>query len=232
MTQQAKMLPLHEAAKNGYIHCAELLLEKQAVDMNEKNGQGLTPLHLAAMGGHLELVRLLVESGVDIDALTETQRKTVEEVAKTPEIVAYLHAIRTSQVSVAFDFQDLQNPSFNLLPDALHSGFLWKSSGREKNKAKGWQRRWFVLLPSFVITYFKSPKVLLHPFSSLLLFLCHSSFTFVALSRSCSFFTQYLFSFSSREANLLLSLLLFCHTNSSSLFFHGVLDSLSIMTTD
>lgn len=189
-TTQEKMLPLHEAAKKGYIHCAELLLEKQAVDMNEKNGQGLTPLHLAAMGGHLELVRLLVENGVDIDALTEPQRKTVEEVAKTPEIVAYLHAVRTSQVSVAFDFQDFQNPSFNLLPDALHSGFLWKSSGREKNKAKGWQRRWFVLLPSFVITYFKSPKVLFPSFLS-----SSSSSSSVSLSLSASFLSSIFFFF-------------------------------------
>lgn len=40
----------------------------------------------------------------------------------------------------------------------IHQGHLLKSSGREKGKPKGFQKRWFILSPTFV-TYYKTEKV-------------------------------------------------------------------------
>lgn len=58
---------LHECIKNGYLDCAELLLQNGA-DVNLGNlNDGLTPLHDAAREGDREVVAFLLQKGAAVD---------------------------------------------------------------------------------------------------------------------------------------------------------------------
>jgi hypothetical protein len=59
--------PLHEAAINGHVEIARLLLQNGA-EVNAKNNYVSTPLHFAASHGHVEILHLLVENGADLEA--------------------------------------------------------------------------------------------------------------------------------------------------------------------
>jgi len=61
--------PLHYAARNNHLSCAELLLD-HGFDTNAVTGAGgATPLHRAAYMGHMDMVRLLVARGADVTIL-------------------------------------------------------------------------------------------------------------------------------------------------------------------
>lgn len=54
--------PLQEAAANGHVGVAKILLEKGA-DPNLRNEGGATPMHYAAKHGYVEIIKLLFENG-------------------------------------------------------------------------------------------------------------------------------------------------------------------------
>ena len=143
--------PLHEAAKHGYINCIKLLLESNEVDLNEKDNLGFTPLQVAAEHSQLEAAKVLLESGADIDKRSNDD-KTAVEIAKDEKMVALLRMWEKQLEPESSSSMDGQG-------EIIHEGFLWKSSGREKNKAKGWQKRWFVVKKDGTIPYYKSKKV-------------------------------------------------------------------------
>ena len=49
---------LHEAALEGYMNIAEILLDR-GIDINSKNDNGSTALHWAAMKGNMNIVEIL-----------------------------------------------------------------------------------------------------------------------------------------------------------------------------
>jgi len=59
--------PLMQAAQEGRITTVRHLLRK-GVDVNDKNGVGITALMLAARGDHLEVIRVLLAAGADPNA--------------------------------------------------------------------------------------------------------------------------------------------------------------------
>jgi ankyrin repeat protein len=62
--------PLHDAARRGLIHVAELLISHGA-DVNSKEDyEGRTPLHLAAGNNQLRMVDYLLSRGADIDTVS------------------------------------------------------------------------------------------------------------------------------------------------------------------
>lgn len=62
--------PLHYAARNGRVECAQYLLQEQPdADVDVRSGDGTTPLHLACFGGHLGMVQYLVDTaGANVHA--------------------------------------------------------------------------------------------------------------------------------------------------------------------
>lgn len=60
---------LHEAAAEGKVECARLLLGAGAT-VSAANNEGKTPLHHAALYGHVGVVRLLLDSAAVVDART------------------------------------------------------------------------------------------------------------------------------------------------------------------
>jgi hypothetical protein len=59
--------PLHDAAYNGHIKIAHLLLQNGA-EVNAKDDGGNTPLHWAAEEDNIDVLHLLVENGADLEA--------------------------------------------------------------------------------------------------------------------------------------------------------------------
>jgi len=61
-TDDWKDIPLHDAARSGYLSVVKLLVERGA-DVRLKDNEGSTLLHDVAFYGHLPVVKLLVDSG-------------------------------------------------------------------------------------------------------------------------------------------------------------------------
>ena len=70
--------PLHYAAGEGHLHCAELLLELGggAIEVNCKNNSGGTPFHKAADNGHVDCAELLNKYGADVNQQDEWWGRT------------------------------------------------------------------------------------------------------------------------------------------------------------
>ncbi len=63
--------PLHDAARKGFVHIAELLLS-HAADINSKEeDQRRTPLHRAVAANKLRMVQYLLSSGADVNAVAD-----------------------------------------------------------------------------------------------------------------------------------------------------------------
>lgn len=62
--------PLHEAAHNGHLRVAEMLLDygggSELLDAGDNDGR--TSLHVACQRGHIDIVRLLVHKGANLEA--------------------------------------------------------------------------------------------------------------------------------------------------------------------
>jgi len=58
---------LHEAAYNGHVEVAEILIA-HGMDVNCRTSAQHTPLHIAAWHRYPEMVRLLISKGADVDA--------------------------------------------------------------------------------------------------------------------------------------------------------------------
>jgi hypothetical protein len=67
--------PLLAAAKHGLVAAAHLWLAL-GLDVNGRDGAGLTALHLAGGAGHLDLVKLLITAGASFTARDHTYRAT------------------------------------------------------------------------------------------------------------------------------------------------------------
>ena len=59
--------PLHDAAYNGHVEIANLLLQNGA-ELNARRDNGDTPLHDAADKGHVEITRLLLQNGAEVNS--------------------------------------------------------------------------------------------------------------------------------------------------------------------
>ena len=63
--------PLHDAARLGLIHIAELLISSGADVNSKENAERRTPLHLAAANGRLKMVDYLLSRGAAVDAVAD-----------------------------------------------------------------------------------------------------------------------------------------------------------------
>ena len=63
--------PLHDAARLGLIHVAELLIASGADVNSKEDAERRTPLHLAAANGRLKMVDYLLSRGAAIDAVAD-----------------------------------------------------------------------------------------------------------------------------------------------------------------
>jgi ankyrin repeat protein len=87
--------PLSYAAENGHVGVVELLLQREDVDINARDGKGRTPLWHACVngstdtedghsgiGGHEAVALLLLERGADVDARDDDGRAPLWYAAK------------------------------------------------------------------------------------------------------------------------------------------------------
>lgn len=65
LTDHMGETPLHLAAMNGFLGCAQLLCTPATV--NAKSGEGNTPLHLATLNSNKRIVAFLLSQGADAD---------------------------------------------------------------------------------------------------------------------------------------------------------------------
>ena len=69
-------LPIHEAATEGFVECAQLLIENGA-NLTLECSEGLTPLEMAVISGNFECAELLIRSGAPIDKIKRGFREPV-----------------------------------------------------------------------------------------------------------------------------------------------------------
>jgi ankyrin repeat protein len=62
------MTSLHRACNNGYVECAQILLDKGKADIHIKDEDGSTPLHYATMNEDLKMAQMLIEYHAAINA--------------------------------------------------------------------------------------------------------------------------------------------------------------------
>ncbi len=72
---------LHQAAEDGYLAVAKVLLETGA-DKDAQDNAMRTPLHLAARNGHLAIAKLLVEMSVDTNSKDNAGRMPLHHAAQ------------------------------------------------------------------------------------------------------------------------------------------------------
>ena len=77
--------PLHDAAEDGKIEVAKLLIESGAL-VDAKDNDGFTPLHIAAVNGKLESAKCLIENGANVTAKTTLQKTPLYYAAKNGEV--------------------------------------------------------------------------------------------------------------------------------------------------
>lgn len=63
-------LPIHEAASEGHVECAQVLIENGAV-LTAESKDGVSPLEAAVYGGNFECAELLIKSGAPIDKIRD-----------------------------------------------------------------------------------------------------------------------------------------------------------------
>jgi hypothetical protein len=73
--------PLDNAALNGHIEIARLLLQNGA-EVNVRNNYGNTPLHYAAENGHVDILHLLVENGANLEAQSNYGERALHYAAR------------------------------------------------------------------------------------------------------------------------------------------------------
>jgi ankyrin repeat protein len=74
---EAKRTPLHHAAASGNLELMRILIDQGHLDINARDGAGLTPLTLAIMAGKTETVKFLLENHADVSLTSdETYRMT------------------------------------------------------------------------------------------------------------------------------------------------------------
>ena len=71
--------PLYQAARNGKVATARLLIDHGA-NVHRADNRGWTPLHAASHNGHLGIVKLLLRRNANVDVLNKAN-KTADELA-------------------------------------------------------------------------------------------------------------------------------------------------------
>jgi ankyrin repeat protein len=64
--------PLHDAARFGFIHIADLMISCGADVNSKEDSEGRTPLHLAAANDRLRMVEYLLSKGANIDSVAHS----------------------------------------------------------------------------------------------------------------------------------------------------------------
>ena len=102
-TKHTSLENIFEAIERGNIEIVKWHLSA-GVDVNVKDGIGVTPLHFAVLGGHKELAELLIANGADVNLRSSMVVKTEdgsdgEQAAQ--EITALDRAIGGKHMEVA-----------------------------------------------------------------------------------------------------------------------------------
>ncbi|XP_060587373.1 transient receptor potential cation channel subfamily A member 1 homolog, partial [Ruditapes philippinarum] len=69
-------IPLHIAARKGYLDCLKILISVGKVDVFRKSEHGITALHLAAANGSIRVVEELLKSGPGLKHLKDESKRT------------------------------------------------------------------------------------------------------------------------------------------------------------
>ena len=165
--------PLHAASASSQVACARLLV-KYGAPVNSLSLSNKTPLDLCPAESAVEnFLKSYLREGDNMFSdqnsssnpnnqlhnhrvrLNPSQTTTITTTTPTTNITEE----RLSTGSISPISSITQSPSFSrkshirnsstdkpfLIDGISLEGYLWKSSGRETNKAKGWQKRWFVV---------------------------------------------------------------------------------------
>ena len=106
--RKSKKTPLHDAAENGSLDIAKLLInEGSEVDLEDKDGR--TPLHYAAgMGGDqsFEIVRLLIEAGANVNKKNNDGETALSSVARLNDLPLAIYLVEEAGADVTFRYKD------------------------------------------------------------------------------------------------------------------------------
>ncbi|MCL7032641.1 hypothetical protein MKW94_027747, partial [Papaver nudicaule] len=112
---------LHIAAAGGSLQVCRYLLETLKLDVDPKDGRGITPLYHAIFEGHLDTVRYLLENGAYADASSDANYTPLRCAAESGDIkIITLLLSRGARVDVASrSGTALQEAAFNGHRDAV-----------------------------------------------------------------------------------------------------------------
>lgn len=125
-------MPLHLAAMNGFLGCAQLLCTPATV--NAVSGEGNTPLHLATMNSNKRIVAFLLSQGADAD-LQNKKKETARGIAAAKKDKQLLDYFDPEKLQLLEEIEKAQDKEEDLIGQVVDMKNAMEAEIRKRETA-------------------------------------------------------------------------------------------------
>lgn len=132
VTDHMGEMPLHLAAMNGFLGCAQLLCTPETV--NAVSSEGNTPLHLATMNANKRLVAFLLAQGADAD-LANKNKETPRGIAAAKKDKQLLDYFDPEKLRLLEEIEKMRDKEEDLIGKTVDLTNLMEAEVRKRETA-------------------------------------------------------------------------------------------------